>query len=73
MKPKQQKEIITEGSVFVIATNAKFLSLIADQSNCKACGRRVWWVKMRSGKLNPITDELISHFADCPRAEELRK
>ncbi len=33
----------------------------------------VWWVRMRSGTYMPVTDEAISHFADCPEARHYRK
>lgn len=40
---------------------------------CK-CGKDQWFIRMaKSGKLNPMTDEAISHYVDCPFAKDFRK
>lgn len=51
----------------------RLLDQIADRSACKGCGKPIWWVKMRSGKVAPYTDEAINHFADCPMADRFRR
>lgn len=51
----------------------RLLDLIANRDSCKACGRTIWWVRMKSGKMNPITADGISHFADCSNAKQFRK
>lgn len=45
-----------------------------DPRPCRECGRPVYWMKMLdSGRMNLLTDEGISHFADCPGAAKFRK
>jgi hypothetical protein len=47
--------------------------MLTTPTTCKACGRTIWFLKMeKSGKLNPITDDCVSHYADCPKAKEFR-
>lgn len=33
---------------------------------CKFCGRRLYFVKVWTGKTRPYTDEGVNHFEDCP-------
>jgi hypothetical protein len=52
----------------------RLLDMIANRESCKACGRTIWMVRMKStGKFNPITADGISHFADCPKSSEFRR
>lgn len=51
----------------------RLLDQVGDRSRCKACGAEIWWVKHHSGKKAPYTVEGISHFADCPHAEQFRR
>lgn len=46
---------------------ARLLSMLAPEARCKHCARPVWFLKHRRtrGTL-VVTDEAISHFADCP-------
>lgn len=49
------------------------LTMIAGEpARCK-CGREIWFIRMKSGRCSPITDEGLSHFADCPNAADFRK
>jgi len=43
-----------------------------DEGNCRSCGRRIWWVITKNKKPAPYTADGISHFADCPGAENHR-
>jgi hypothetical protein len=49
------------------------LNLMGEAKPCRDCNRPIWFVKTRAGKWNPIADEGVSHFADCPAAKEFRK
>ena len=40
---------------------------------CNKCGQEIFWIKTKSGKAAPITLKLISHFVDCPNANDFRK
>lgn len=51
----------------------RLLKMIVAPSFCAACGRTIYFVRMKSGKTNPITEEGISHFADCQKAKRFRK
>ena len=51
----------------------RLLNMIGDAGHCRACGRPIWWVLTKNGKKMPVTDEGISHFADCTKAGEFRK
>lgn len=56
-------------------------------SNCRSCGKKISFVMMKSGKLNPVDENYISvvtdhgdiirgresHFATCPDAGKWRK
>lgn len=60
---------------------------IKKQMVCSGCGVYIEWVKMKSGKMMPcdpapvtiVTSDgkvetgFISHFATCPKANQLRK
>ena len=49
----------------------------ATRSNCKSCGRKIYWAKTKNEKQMPIEvcglAEFQSHFASCPDASEFRK
>ena len=51
----------------------KLLNMITEPTECSKCHRKIWFVKMKSGKTNPIQDDGISHFAACPYASSFRK
>lgn len=41
---------------------------------CKKCGRSQWFLRMaKTGSMNPMTDNALSHYVDCPHAQEFRK
>ncbi len=42
-------------------------------SYCKKCGKEILFLETKTGKQMPVTCGLISHFADCPHAQDFRK
>lgn len=42
-------------------------------SYCRACGKKMIYLTTKNNKVIPMSLNLISHFADCPNAEEFRK
>lgn len=50
----------------------RLLNMQTNPTNCRYCNRKIWYIKMKSEKLNPITDEGLSHFTDCPNANGAR-
>ena len=52
----------------------RLLDLVSKEKRpCKSCGRMIWLVPMKSGRDNPITDDAVSHFIDCPHREQHRR
>lgn len=51
----------------------KLLDLIAAPAQCKSCHRKIFWVKVKSGKMMPVNIHGEPHFADCPQADQHRK
>ena len=51
----------------------RLLNWITEPAKCKACGRMIWFVTTKKGKLMPVTDEGEPHFADCPAAKAFQK
>jgi len=51
----------------------KLFDMLGESRPCKKCGRKIWFVKSKNGKAMPVTDEALSHFADCPGANGFRK
>jgi len=51
----------------------RLLKLGVGISKCQRCGEDIIWLKTKNGKQMPTTLELISHFANCPSADEFRK
>ena len=52
------------------------------KTNCKSCGKEIYWTKTENGKMMPINMvspvegdivEWESHFASCPNAKDFRK
>jgi hypothetical protein len=53
---------------------AALLDVLAFNSrHCKACGRKVWFTKNKSGKFGVWGDDGLSHFATCPHASDFQK
>jgi hypothetical protein len=52
--------------------NEKLFDMLSESKFC-SCGRKIWFLKTKAGKAMPVTDEGLSHFADCPDAEKYRK
>lgn len=50
-----------------------FKQLAAEHSQCRGCGRTIWFVTHANGKRTPYTDELLNHFLDCSAAELFRR
>lgn len=46
---------------------------IIETKACGDCGRWVAMILNKNDKGEPITDQMESHFADCPAAEKFRK
>lgn len=40
---------------------------------CKRCGQEIFFIRTKNGKSMPTILKLLSHFADCPSADEFRK
>ena len=40
---------------------------------CSRCGQEIFFLKTKNGKSMPTTLKLISHFADCPNANEFKE
>lgn len=56
-----------------LEANRKFLGMLSEEGRCRDCARPIWWVVTRNGRRMPVTDELLSHFADCPAASKFRQ
>jgi len=53
---------------------ARLLDMLTPGARCKYCARPVWFLRhRRTGGTIVITDEAISHFADCPYWQKARK
>ncbi len=52
---------------------ALFKVIGAPYGMCKSCGKTIYWITTKAGKQCPYTPEGISHFADCPNANQHRK
>jgi hypothetical protein len=40
-------------------------------TKCRGCGQDIYWCVTDSGQRMPLV--ILSHFADCPKADEFRK
>lgn len=40
---------------------------------CRACGTPLWFIRTRAGKLLPMCADGVSHFANCPNADQFRR
>lgn len=40
---------------------------------CQRCGQKLWFVRLKSGKIGPYNIDGVSHFATCRFAGEFRK
>lgn len=45
----------------------------AAQGACRACGKVIFWVRSRNGKMGPFTESGLNHFVDCLHANQFRK
>jgi len=50
---------------------------LSEPSKCKKCKKEIFWATTKNAKSMPITKDLsnnwISHFADCPYAKDFKK
>lgn len=44
-----------------------------DEAKCSSCGAAIWWIETKAGKRAPISQDGLSHFADCAHAALHRK
>ena len=51
----------------------RIIKLGANITDCKKCGKKIFFISTKMGNLMPTNLNLISHFADCPNANEFRK
>lgn len=51
----------------------RLLDVVGGRAQCRSCGAEIWFVKTKAGKSAPYTAEALSHFADCPGAQEFRR
>lgn len=51
----------------------RMLNMLTDSRPCKLCRRTIWMLTTRNGKQMPVTNEMDSHFVDCPHAASFRR
>lgn len=52
----------------------RLLDMFAEQKRpCEACKRTVWFLRTKNGKLMPVDDDAVSHFASCSDPARFRK
>jgi len=51
----------------------RLLNQVGVKGRCRGCAKEIWWVKLKSGKNAPYTEEGLNHFADCVKADQFRK
>lgn len=49
------------------------LKSVVERRPCSRCDRPLWIILNTNGKREPITNEMTSHFSDCPHAGEFRR
>ena len=54
------------------ANIVRMLNSLTEPTKCRGCGRAIWFVKTKHGKLAPFTDEGVNHFSDCEKADKFR-
>jgi hypothetical protein len=45
---------------------------IGDKGRCKGCGSPIYWVRHKNGRVGPYSENGLSHFIDCPKADQFR-
>ncbi|MFZ2978350.1 MAG: hypothetical protein WA057_01615 [Candidatus Magasanikiibacteriota bacterium] len=51
----------------------RLLKMGIEIKNCRSCGKEIVFMKTNRGKIMPISLNLITHFYDCPQAQEFRR
>ena len=70
MKTLTSQEHIEE---WLLSNIVKLLDNITKSTQCKKCGKDIWFVKHANGKIAPYTAQALNHFADCPNAKDFKK
>lgn len=53
---------------------AKLLDMLAESSRpCASCKRQIWFCRTKLGRLMPVDDDGVSHFATCNDPERFRR
>lgn len=52
---------------------AYLLDHAGEPGRCRACGAPIVWFRHRSGAGAPYSMSGLSHFADCPKADQFRR
>lgn len=52
---------------------AEILKVCGSPAKCKKCGADIWFMTTYKGNQIPYNEDGITHFADCPFADEFRK
>lgn len=52
---------------------SRIRKLGTDIVKCGKCGQEIFFLRTKNGKAMPTTLKLLSHFADCPNADDFRK
>jgi hypothetical protein len=71
--PPHESEITLELGQFEKIVEERLHKLGIKFSVCKRCGKEILFLTTKTGKIMPVTCGLISHFADCPNANDFRK
>ena len=53
---------------------AKLLDIVCESKRpCASCKRMIWFVRTPKGKLMPVDDDAVSHFASCNDPDRFRR
>lgn len=57
---------VAKGNILALLRN------IGDKGRCKGCGSPIYWVRHKNGRVGPYSENGLSHFIDCPKADQFR-
>jgi len=58
----------------IIAEHVKpLLTSVGDETTCKGCGAKIYFIKHKNGKKAPYSVIGQSHFIDCSQAKQFKK